>query len=313
MANQFCPISSDCPNDANPIGNFSSERPDAEIHIARSYGVQQEPPLGQTWFASSCVGRAISTISQADADAKAQRANIACLSELWPETQPNPDPGGPPILVPRQTYTNNTQSCDFTCADGSSFTFVVPAGTVSAFSQVAADDQARSMACNGAITNAICIGELAVQGACVDAYYEQTVTFTVMNAPVVVGVVSGSLTAGIVISNDSESFTLFGIPTSAGEYSFVVRVEDSNGLFQDKSFTIYVIEIAQDTLPNGTVGNAYSQTLTPLGPTLGVVTWAVTSGFLPPGLTLNSGTGQITGIPTSQGTANFTITMTDER
>jgi len=84
-------------------------------------------------------------------------------------------------------------------------------------------------------------------------------------------------------------------------------------MIQEKNFTIYVIEILQDTLANGTVGNNYSETLTAAGPTLGTVTWAVTSGFLPPGLTLDSATGIISGIPTSQGTATFTISMTDER
>ncbi len=313
MANQFCPISSDCPNDANPIGNFSSERPDAEVFISRSYGVQQDPPLGETWVADSCVGRATSTISQADANAKAQQANIACLSVVWPELEPDPDNPDTPTPVPRQIYTNNLQTCEFICADGSTFEFEVPAGTVSAFSQVAADDQAHSMACNGAIDNRICIGELASPGACVDSYYEQTVGFSLTNTPAVVGIISGALPPGMVISNDAVSFTVFGTPTSAGEYSFVVKVQDSTGYFQQKSFTIYVIEIAQDSLPNGTVGNAYSQTLTSLGPTLGTVTWAVTSGSLPAGLTLNSGTGQIAGSPTSQGAFSFTISMTDER
>lgn len=311
--NQFCPISSDCPNDANPIGNFSSERPDAEVWIGRDYGVQKEPPLGETWYADSCVGRQTSTVSQQDANEKAQRANVACLSVLWPELEPNPNNPDTPTPVPRFIYSNDLQTCDFLCADGTTFTYTVPAGTVSAFSQAAANDQAHSMACNRATANRVCINELASPGACVGTYYEQTVTFTAMNAPVVVTVISGSMPPGIVISNDSESFTLFGIPTAAGGYTFTVKVEDANGHYQTKSFTIYVIEIAQSSLPNGAVGDPYSQTLTTNGPTTGVVTWAVISGALPPGVSLNPATGALTGSPTLAGTYNFIIAVTDER
>jgi hypothetical protein len=41
------------------------------------------------------------------------------------------------------------------------------------------------------------------------------------------------------------------------------------------------------------------------------VTWAVTAGALPPGLSLNSHTGTITGTPTERGGFNFTIVATN--
>ena len=60
-------------------------------------------------------------------------------------------------------------------------------------------------------------------------------------------------------------------------------------------------------LPDGTVGTAYSQTLTATGdPT---ITWNVTSGTLPNGLTLEKGT--ISGTPTATGTYTFTVTATN--
>jgi hypothetical protein len=40
-------------------------------------------------------------------------------------------------------------------------------------------------------------------------------------------------------------------------------------------------------------------------------TWTITSGTLPAGLTLNSGTGVISGTPTATGTSDFTITVAD--
>src|SRR5262249_51879437 len=69
------------------------------------------------------------------------------------------------------------------------------------------------------------------------------------------------------------------------------------------------ITISPQALPNGVVGSAYNQTInaTPAG---GNYSFAVTSGNLPPGLSLNQTTGAISGAPTSNGSFNFTITAT---
>jgi len=62
--------------------------------------------------------------------------------------------------------------------------------------------------------------------------------------------------------------------------------------------------ITTDTLPDGVVNTAYSQTLTATG--VAPITWSIDSGALPAGLTL-SGTGTISGNPTTFGTSNFTV------
>jgi hypothetical protein len=64
-------------------------------------------------------------------------------------------------------------------------------------------------------------------------------------------------------------------------------------------------------LPDGEVNVAYNQTIASAGGTP-PVTWSVQSGSLPAGLSLNASTGAITGPPTAQGTANFTIAATDQ-
>jgi hypothetical protein len=66
--------------------------------------------------------------------------------------------------------------------------------------------------------------------------------------------------------------------------------------------------ISTGSLPNGTVGAAYSQTLSASGDT--PITWSVT-GSLPAGLSLNTSTGAITGTPTTPGASSFTITATN--
>ncbi|HNQ77669.1 MAG TPA: putative Ig domain-containing protein [Acidobacteriota bacterium] len=70
------------------------------------------------------------------------------------------------------------------------------------------------------------------------------------------------------------------------------------------------ITIAPATLPDATVGLAYSQTIAASGGTA-PYTYEVTSGVLPAGLTLNPATGVISGTPTSGGSYTFTITATD--
>ncbi len=63
-------------------------------------------------------------------------------------------------------------------------------------------------------------------------------------------------------------------------------------------------------LPNGTVNVAYSTNLTANGGTPSYV-WSIVAGSLPPGLSLNPGTGAISGTPTSTGNFGFTAQVTD--
>lgn len=62
--------------------------------------------------------------------------------------------------------------------------------------------------------------------------------------------------------------------------------------------------ITTTSLPGGTVGVAYSQTLTATGTS--PITWSITSGSISP-LTLNSSTGAITGTPTTATTLTATF------
>ena len=76
------------------------------------------------------------------------------------------------------------------------------------------------------------------------------------------------------------------------------------------SATGAALNIDTTSLPGGTVGVAYSQGISASGgtPPYG---WSVTAGSLPPGLSINAGTGAITGTPTTAGTYAFTVGATD--
>ena len=69
------------------------------------------------------------------------------------------------------------------------------------------------------------------------------------------------------------------------------------------------LTVTPSSLPGGTAGSAYSQSLGQTG-ALGTPTYAVTAGALPPGVTLSPG-GTISGTPTATGTFNFTVTVSD--
>ncbi len=62
-------------------------------------------------------------------------------------------------------------------------------------------------------------------------------------------------------------------------------------------------------LPAGTTGTAYSQTLAASGGGGGPFTFSLASGALPPGVTLSDGV--LSGTPTTAGTYNFSIQVTD--
>jgi hypothetical protein len=135
-----------------------------------------------------------------------------------------------------------------------------------------------------------------------------TVTFTVS---------AGALPAGLMMST---SGMISGTPTGpAGTANFTVKVTDSSTATpqtatQPLSILINLPpqpSINPGTLPGGNVGSPYTQTLT-VTDGLGPFTWSVSSGTLPAGLSFNTTTATISGIPTTQQVnVAFTIQVTD--
>ncbi|HEV2278239.1 MAG TPA: Ig domain-containing protein [Acidobacteriaceae bacterium] len=114
----------------------------------------------------------------------------------------------------------------------------------------------------------------------------------------------------------STSGAITGTPTTSGTINFSVQVKDSESTpaTQTANLSIVVVQplaLQAATLPQGTVGTAYSTTLTATGG-LKPYTWTLASGSsLPAGLQLNASTGVISGTPTASGTVNFTVQVSD--
>ena len=114
-------------------------------------------------------------------------------------------------------------------------------------------------------------------------------------------------------SSDNEAVATVsedGVVTAVAGGTAVITATTHDGLFT-ASCTVTVNapdaapSITTDTLPDGKVGEAYSQTLTANGTT--PIKWSISGGARPDGLTLDETTGEISGTPTTAGTASFTV------
>lgn len=117
-------------------------------------------------------------------------------------------------------------------------------------------------------------------------------------------------------SSDNEAVATVsedGVVTAVAGGTAVITATTHDGLFT-ATCTVTVNapdaapSITTDTLPDGKVGEAYSQTLTATG--TAPITWSIDGG-LPAGLSLNEDTGEISGTPTAGGTAKFTVKATN--
>jgi len=142
--------------------------------------------------------------------------------------------------------------------------------------------------------------------------YNVVMAATGGTAPLVWSIQSGVIPPGLTLNPTTG--ILSGTPTTAGQFSFVIAVVDANGLTTFKSFTIAVTGALTITtvspLPAGAVNQFYSEILAASGG-FPPYTWALTTGTLPLGLTLDPATGIISGTTTASGTFNFVVTATD--
>ena len=130
-------------------------------------------------------------------------------------------------------------------------------------------------------------------------------------------IISGALPNGISLAPSTGAIT--GTPQvgSNGTTSLTVRVVDSSSPQQSAQKTLSITislpaapSFTTTSLPAGTFNVAYNQTVSVTGG-IGTLVWGVISGGLPPGLGLNTTNGNISGTPTSTGSFQFTLRVTD--
>jgi hypothetical protein len=140
--------------------------------------------------------------------------------------------------------------------------------------------------------------------------YTATLAATGGTAPYTWSILSGLLPVGVGLS--TATGTVSGTPTTSGSYNVTVQALDSAGQMASKALSFVIaagLSITTSSIPNATAGFSYDATLAASGGTP-PLTWAVSSGQLPTGLSLSS-SGSITGTPSSTGAYTFTAQVTD--
>lgn len=159
------------------------------------------------------------------------------------------------------------------------------------------------------------ISTTTLPGVLNGATYNQQIIANGGVAPLIFTVSSGSLPPGLNLNTNG--FITGRTTSDGGTYDFTVLVTDQGSppLTASKPFSLVVtpaptLSIASTSLINAAQGSPYNAAL---GANGGVppLTWSITSGSLPPGLTLAASTGQISGTPTTQGTFSFTVKVVD--
>lgn len=169
------------------------------------------------------------------------------------------------------------------------------------------------------VTPALSIVTAGLSDGAVGAAYAQNVAATGGSGSGYQWSVSaGSLPPGLTLSSTgTPAASLSGAPQSAGSFNFTLQVTDSLSNLATRSYSLLVSPAALQMLPLalelGVTGRAYSMTATASGGTGAGYSWSISSGSLPPGLLLTSGTptATIAGTPTATGVFPFILDVTD--
>ena len=170
-----------------------------------------------------------------------------------------------------------------------------------------------------AVVSPLKITTTSINEAVTGVRFSQTVQAVGGTGPYQWSITSGSLPAGLTLSQDTG--TISGTAVTTGTSTFTISVTDSDtptAHTASLSTSISVVEpltFAVPATPDGVVGLPYPTT-TPTHVTggSGSYTWSITSGKLPAGLSFDAGTGTISGtinLSAELGPDNFTVTVAD--
>ena len=161
----------------------------------------------------------------------------------------------------------------------------------------------------------------ALLGATVNTAYSTSIVTSGGVPPFTWSKTSGNFPPGLTFNTTSGQIS--GTPTMAGVFQFTLQVIDSAIPAQTAttpaplSITVSApapLQVTPSVLPGGAVATPYSTSVQATG---GVqpYTWSVASGQLPAGLSLNPGSGEITGTPilVSGTPVSFTLGVKDSQ
>jgi hypothetical protein len=162
------------------------------------------------------------------------------------------------------------------------------------------------------------VGQLQLGNSLADAIvnkqYYTNLTVNGGKGPLAWSILSGSLPSGISLNPQLGTFS--GVPTQLGTSTFTVQVKDSSTAQQTAQANVTLLVKPQDLVMAQSLPARIPLNVPFTGDA--VVTggippyaWSIQSGGLPPGLTLQPSTGELSGTPTTLGSYNFVILATD--
>lgn len=323
MATFPCPERITCPpgtdGDDNPVRNRSSERDDGPVFTGNNYPVVPPDPTGSdptVYQAAGCISTCTSTESQEAADLCAAAQAVLCLGSdggsikppgVMCPTPPCSPPVTPPDIPPGFPVGNVAKTGTATCADGSTFTYTVPAGAILAATQDLADTIAQATATEQANKKIFCLGDIT-GAVCANGSYLSRFDLP-DRGPFTVAVSAGSLPPGITLSLVGNQVTLQGSCATPDTYTFSLRATDAAGNHTERAYTVRVMGLAVTTLPDAATGQPYTYALVVVG---GVPPYIFTLGpGAPAGIVINPSNGLIFGTPSGAATYSFDVSIMD--
>jgi hypothetical protein len=283
---------------------------------------------GLSSFNMLCCGQSIGEVFPNDATLEQRLEIIRRVVQRCFVAQLSCENVNEPVLLPPsggsggggfRVYYSRPQAYTVFCPDGTPFTYSARAGLFASFSQEAADAAAMRFAraqaaslriCLRGIPGFICAGnETAIPIVATGGGLAEPPAMNYWQ------VESGSVPTGMLLgdgylpgSSGSAAAILAGTPSAGGQYQFRVRVTGEAGATQSKEYSVCVVEITPDELPEVVEDEPYSQQLS-VSACAGAAAWTIVSGTLPAGLTL-SPDGLISGTPTEQPSGPITVRAT---
>lgn len=319
-----CPIpASPCTRPEEPIINSSSESPDTVDYFSGMvYGFGDwDPPLNRGFYSAVGCGVTCLAPTQEEANECAERIANSCEEEKNPEPDPTERFGGggggtpfPPIdpevpTIVRPLFGNEEYTAYTICSDGTQSSYTVAAGRFTALTQAQANSMAHAFGDKTVIERRWCITPITALH-CLAQPISGFFSATGYNPQIPLQIypieeVSGTIPQGVsFIQFEPGIWTAQGTPTEAGFYTFTVRITNGDGTTKTSTMNMLIWGITKD-LPNPEIGVAYSEQMTSSG-SMQEVTYSVTSGELPPGLTMTEA-GLLSGTPTEEGTFFFIV------